>query len=63
MTIPKAVKQANTAYRCTHFGKWGENMISTFLPTFHDLAGGHSCQSIRGTLLATSFGGQGPFGD
>ncbi|MGB0578894.1 MAG: sulfatase-like hydrolase/transferase [Limisphaerales bacterium] len=29
MTIPKALKQANTDYRCAHFGKWGEQMIST----------------------------------
>lgn len=29
MTIPKAIKQANQNYRCAHFGKWGEQMIST----------------------------------
>jgi arylsulfatase A len=29
MTIPKALKQANPEYRCAHFGKWGEQMIST----------------------------------
>jgi len=29
MTIPQALKQANPAYRCAHFGKWGELMIST----------------------------------
>lgn len=29
MTIPKALKQASSRYRCTHFGKWGENMIPT----------------------------------
>jgi arylsulfatase A len=29
MTIPKALKAANPAYRCAHFGKWGEQMIST----------------------------------
>lgn len=29
MTIPKALKQANSSYRCAHFGKWGEQMIST----------------------------------
>ncbi len=28
-TIPVALKQANPDYRCAHFGKWGENMIST----------------------------------
>jgi len=29
LTIPKALKQANPNYRCAHFGKWGEQMIST----------------------------------
>jgi arylsulfatase A-like enzyme len=29
MTIPKALKQADPDYRCAHFGKWGEQMIST----------------------------------
>jgi len=29
MTIPKALKRANADYRCAHFGKWGEQMIST----------------------------------
>ena len=29
MTIPKALKIANPNYRCAHFGKWGEQMIST----------------------------------
>lgn len=29
MTIPKALKRANPDYRCAHFGKWGEEMIST----------------------------------
>ena len=29
LTIPKALKAANGEYRCVHFGKWGEQMIST----------------------------------
>ena len=29
MTIPKALRRANPDYRCAHFGKWGEKMIST----------------------------------
>ena len=29
LTIPKALQQANPAYVCAHFGKWGENMVST----------------------------------
>lgn len=28
-TIPTALRQANPAYRCAHFGKWGEQMNST----------------------------------
>lgn len=28
MTIPKALKMVNPDYRCAHFGKWGEQMIS-----------------------------------
>ncbi|MEO1980570.1 MAG: sulfatase-like hydrolase/transferase [Fuerstiella sp.] len=29
MTIPRALKAADSNYRCAHFGKWGEQMIST----------------------------------
>ncbi|KAA5543278.1 sulfatase-like hydrolase/transferase [Roseiconus nitratireducens] len=29
LTIPKALKQACEDYRCAHFGKWGEQMISS----------------------------------
>ena len=29
LTIPRALKQVNAGYRCAHFGKWGEQMIST----------------------------------
>ncbi|MCB1120481.1 MAG: sulfatase [Verrucomicrobiae bacterium] len=29
LTIPKALKAANRNYRAAHFGKWGEQMIST----------------------------------
>ncbi|HBJ82524.1 MAG TPA: sulfatase [Verrucomicrobiales bacterium] len=29
LTLPQALKQANPAYVCAHFGKWGEDMIST----------------------------------
>ncbi|TWU32471.1 sulfatase [Novipirellula artificiosorum] len=28
-TIPKSLKESNANYRCAHFGKWGENMVST----------------------------------
>jgi len=29
LTIPRALKQVNQSYVCAHFGKWGEDMIST----------------------------------
>lgn len=29
LTLPRALKQANPNYVCAHFGKWGEDMIST----------------------------------
>lgn len=29
LTIPKALKQADPSYRCAHYGKWGEQMISS----------------------------------
>ena len=29
MTIPKALRLVNPDYACAHFGKWGEQMIST----------------------------------
>lgn len=28
-TIPKSLKEVDPNYRCAHFGKWGEQMIST----------------------------------
>jgi len=29
LTIPKALKEVHSGYRCAHFGKWGEDMLST----------------------------------
>ncbi len=29
VTIPRALKRADANYKCAHFGKWGEQMIST----------------------------------
>jgi arylsulfatase A len=29
LTLPQALKKADSNYACAHFGKWGENMIST----------------------------------
>jgi arylsulfatase A-like enzyme len=39
-TIPKALKRANSAYRCAHFGKWGEQMISTPEECGYDISDG-----------------------
>ncbi len=40
MTIPKALKRANPDYRCAHFGKWGEQMISTPEECGYDVSDG-----------------------
>ncbi|MBV11648.1 sulfatase [Rubinisphaera sp.] len=40
MTIPKALKMANPKYRCAHFGKWGEQMISTPEECGYDVSDG-----------------------
>lgn len=29
LTMPRALKRADPAYRCAHFGKWGSRMVST----------------------------------
>ena len=40
LTIPKALKLANPDYRTAHFGKWGEQMISTPEESGYDLSDG-----------------------
>jgi arylsulfatase A-like enzyme len=40
MTMPKALKQANANYVAAHFGKWGEQMISTPEQCGYDLSDG-----------------------
>lgn len=40
LTIPKALKAANPDYRAAHFGKWGEQMISTPEACGYDLSDG-----------------------
>jgi arylsulfatase A-like enzyme len=40
MTIPKALKSVNPDYRCAHFGKWGEQMISTPEQCGYDVSDG-----------------------
>lgn len=42
MTIPKALKLANPKYRCAHFGKWGEDMISSPEECGYDASDGHT---------------------
>jgi arylsulfatase A-like enzyme len=39
-TIPKALKQVDPAYRCAHFGKWGEQMNSTPEESGYDASDG-----------------------
>lgn len=40
LTIPKALRQANPNYRSAHFGKWGEQMISTPEQAGYDISDG-----------------------
>ncbi len=42
MTIPRALKQANADYQCAHFGKWGEQMISSPEECGYDVSDGHT---------------------
>ena len=48
MTIPKALKQANANYRCAHFGKWGEQMISTPEESGYDASDGMTGNNTGG---------------
>ena len=40
MTLPRALKLANPEYQCAHFGKWGEQMISSPEECGYDLSDG-----------------------
>ena len=42
MTLPRALKRANPEYRCAHFGKWGEKMISSPEECGYDVSDGHT---------------------
>ena len=42
LTIPRALKQASPAYQCAHFGKWGEQMISSPQECGYDVSDGHT---------------------
>ena len=44
LTLPRALKQANPEYRCAHFGKWGERMISSPEECGYDVSDGHTCE-------------------
>jgi arylsulfatase A len=48
MTIPKALKLANPNYRCAHFGKWGEQMISTPQQCGYDASDGMTGNNTGG---------------
>lgn len=48
LTIPKALKQANPDYRCAHFGKWGEQMISTPEDCGYDKSDGETGNATGG---------------
>jgi arylsulfatase A-like enzyme len=53
MTIPKALKSVNEDYRCAHFGKWGEQMISTPEQCGYDVSDGltgNNTGGMPGTL-------------
>ncbi|MCF7847803.1 MAG: sulfatase-like hydrolase/transferase [Kiritimatiellales bacterium] len=50
MTMPAALKQANPAYRCAHFGKWGEQMISTPEECGYDASDG-STGNVDGGMI------------
>ena len=41
MTIPRALRQADSAYQCAHFGKWGEQMISSPEECGYNVSDGH----------------------
>jgi arylsulfatase A-like enzyme len=57
MTIPKALKSVNRDYRCAHFGKWGEQMISTPEQCGYDLSDGLTGNNTGG--MPQSLGAKG----
>ena len=48
LTLPQAIKLANSAYVCAHFGKWGEDMISTPEQCGYDAADGPTTNKTGG---------------
>ncbi|MBW3599966.1 MAG: sulfatase [Planctomycetes bacterium] len=61
MTIPKALKLANPDYRCAHFGKWGELMISTPEQCGYDASDGMTGNNTGG--MPPTLGVQGGHAD
>jgi arylsulfatase A-like enzyme len=48
LTIPRALKRADPRYRCGHFGKWGELMISTPEQCGYDVSDGETGNDTGG---------------
>ena len=48
LTIPKALKMANEDYRAAHFGKWGDQMISTPEESGYDASDGMTGNNTGG---------------
>ena len=61
LTIPKVLKQADPAYRCAHFGKWGEQMISTPEQAGYDTSDGLTGNNTGG--MPSSLGVKGSHDD
>lgn len=61
MTMPKALKMANADYRCAHFGKWGEQMISSPEECGYDASDGLTGNVTGG--MPNSLGVQGGHND
>ncbi|MEM6278807.1 MAG: sulfatase-like hydrolase/transferase, partial [Verrucomicrobiota bacterium] len=61
LTIPRALKQANPDYRCAHFGKWGEQMISTPEECGYDDSDGMTGNNTGG--MPSTLGVKGGHGD
>jgi arylsulfatase A-like enzyme len=61
LTIPKALKAANPDYQCAHFGKWGEQMISTPEECGYDASDGETGNNTGG--MPSTLGVKGGHGD
>lgn len=51
-TLPKILKQANPAYKTAHFGKWGEDMISSPEQCGYDFSSGMTGNSDGNLKIA-----------